>query len=108
MAPAVLLCLGIVILLITVDATTIQFMMLVVIPCAVLWWLAGWKAAVGCAAAYFIFRAVRQRRSSLPPGHIRGMSRSKPQRIEARLASTKEGVRASRNVSSTPLARRRA
>jgi hypothetical protein len=29
MAPAVLLCLGIVILLITVDATTIQFMMLV-------------------------------------------------------------------------------
>ena len=72
MAPAVLLCLGIVILLITVDATTITFVILAVIPCTVVWWLVGWKPAVACAGAYFIFRAVRQRRSSLPHGHIKG------------------------------------
>jgi hypothetical protein len=76
MAPGVLLCLGIVILLVTVDATTITFVMLAVVPSAVVWWLVGWKPAVACVGAYFILRAVRQRRSSLPRGHIWGISRT--------------------------------
>ena len=61
MFPAILLCLGILILLLTVDARTIMFMLLVLIPCAVVWWLVGWKLAVAWVGAYFAFRATRQR-----------------------------------------------
>jgi hypothetical protein len=71
LAPAILLFLGIVILFVAVDATTITFVMLAVVPCAVIWWLVGWEPAVACAAAYVIFRAVRR-------VHLMGMSRSKP------------------------------
>ena len=78
MAPAILLCLSIVILLVTEDAATITFVMLVLIPCTAVWWLAGWEAAVACASGYFIFWAVRQRLKGKSSPAQKGLCASEP------------------------------
>ena len=59
MLPAVLLSVSIAVLVLRVEPQIITFVMLAMMPCALLWWIVGWQGAVAYVAGYLVFRALR-------------------------------------------------
>ena len=59
MLPAVLLSVSIAVPVLRVEPQIITFVMLAMMPCAIVWWTVGWQSAAVYLSGYLAVRAFR-------------------------------------------------